>query len=287
MSFSFVRHACSSFALVALAIASTPLTGCAVAAEEESENDESAITRALSEGKYQSVLTSSARLRPGYLYRIDIGKKYLGHQYATVYLVSDLCGKQRADKTCDKSFIETNPNSLDKHWNDITIQTAKKTMTFSYEKADPEEGFVTQELSWTYKAAPSGGISLTPKGSRSSFTMAKMPALKKISATLKKDFEKWMDEDLQGDTSGIDSAPSVSLESLPLEAKRIVHYFDVEFSGEYATEAFRIKVKGTSYYALSQGSDGGGYYHFFTMAGAYLGSYGGSESGEWDFDWNE
>ncbi|MFO0662847.1 MAG: hypothetical protein U0174_02795 [Polyangiaceae bacterium] len=279
----FARYAAlSTFAVLALSFTQG---GCAVATEEEGDTDESAITKGLTEGKYRSDVSASARLRPGYLYRIEISKRSYSNQYATVYLVSAECGKQRADKTCDRNFIESNPKSLDKHWNNIKVQTSKKTFSFDYEKPSPD-GFETQTLTWSYKSAPRGGLTLTPKGSSTSFTMSKAPALPKIAESVKKNFETWMEE-IQGDTSEIDSGTPVDLDALPLEAKRIAYYFDQEYSGDYSQTATKINVKGTSYYALSQGTDGGGYYYFFTMAGAYVASYGGSESGEWDFDWNE
>ena len=282
--------ALSRFAVLSclsLCAMSTTLGGCAVETEEESDADESALTKGLAAGKFQSQLTSASRLKPGYLYRIDIGKKQGDYQYATVYLVSDLCAKQRADKTCDKSFIEKNPKSLNRYWNDIHVSTATKSFTFDYEKPDAREGFITQTLSWSYKGTTSNKLSLTPKGATSGFAMSRMPALPRIDANVKKTFETWMDE-LQGDTStDVDDAPAVRIEDLPLEAQRIAHYFDAEYSGDYATDAHKITVKGTQYYALNQGSDGGGHIHFFTLRGAYLGDYGGSESSAWDFTWNE
>jgi hypothetical protein len=271
---------------IGVSVFALALTGCGEsgsASEEDDAVDESEVVSSL-QGYFQTDAAPTARFRPGYLYRIDISKANAGKRYATIYVVTDACGQQSADGTCDRKWVDTNAKSLDRRWNDLTVSTRKKKISISYE-VEENGDYVEKKHEWTYKASASG-LTLTSTASNSyPFDVKRMPS-KKIDAGIKTAFNSWFENELADDSSILDDAPSVRTQDLPLEAQRCVHYYDVEWS-DYGTDARKIKVGGKYYYSLSQQNDGGGKYVFFSLDGLEIGEYGGSESGEWDLEFDE
>lgn len=253
------------------------------AADPPEAIDESEVVSGL-QGSFQTDAPANAKMRPGYLYRLDISKPSNGKRYATVYVVSDLCGKQSADGSCERSWIDESAESLDKYWNDLGVSTAKKTLAMTYETEDAHGETTEVSRKWAYKLVPNG-IELTEaKAGARAFDVKRLPA-HKVDAAIKAAFSSWMEHVLDNDTSEIDRGPTVATASLPLAARRSIYMYKRQWS--YDTDVRKIKVGGKDYYSLSQQNDGGGAYVFFTLAGDELGQFGGSESGEWDFDWNE
>jgi hypothetical protein len=251
---------------------------------EEDVVDENEVVSSL-QGLFQTDAADTARFRPGYLYRIDISKANAGKRYGTIYIVTDECGQQSPDGSCDRKWVDTHAKSLDRRWNDLKVSTRKKTIAISYEVEDASGEYVEKTHSWSYRAVPNGlTLTATNPGARP-FDVKRLPP-KKVDDSVKAAFTQWMEQDVENDTSVIDEAPSVRIEDLPLEAQRSVHFYDVEWP-DYGTDARKITVAGKKYYSLSQQNDGGGKYIFFTLDGVELGEFGGSESGEWGFSWDE
>ena len=159
----------------------------------------------------------------------------------------------------------------------MSVSTASKKLTIRYEEGEDEVA-----RSWAYEAKP-GGLELREGVFGAPFFVKRTHH--RVAAAVKSSFEAWEHANADDLNAVVDHAPSVDIASLPLEAQRAEYWFSNEWG--YDTQARRITVGGTKYYALSQMHDGGGEYLFFTLAGDYTGAFGGSEGDNWRLSWNE
>jgi hypothetical protein len=252
------------------------------AASAKGEDD----IRATLDGRFETDAPSNGRFWPGFLYGIEIyqgrDKRPDADGWSVVLVVSDKCGKDAPDHGCDRAFLDRDPDSLDRYGSDLRVATAQKTFSVAYEKPSNEGDPIEVKRSWTYQATPDGGLSLREQrpGGGAAFTLKRLPP-HKVDAAVKAAFQSYADDD-----GSFDDGPVVRNKNLPIAAQREVHYYDQEWS-DYGTTTKRLTIGGNDYYALSQMNDGGGKYIFFTLDGDGLGEFGGSESGEWDFEWYE
>ncbi len=272
-----IRH------LPGLTLALVCLTACGSegAAPPEADQGESEM-RAELDGRFETDAPPTGRFWPGFLYGIEMyqgaDKRPNAPVWSTALVVSDKCGRSG----CDRAFLDRDPESLDRFGGDMKVSSARRTLSMTYEKPGDDGDLVPVKRTWTYELLPGGGLSLREErpGGGAAFTLKRLPP-RQVDAAVKAAFESYSEEG-----GSFDEGPRVRNKSLPLAAQREVHYYDMEWP-DYPTTTTRLSIGGKDYYSLSQMNDGGGSYIFFTLDGEALGELGGSESGEWDFEWYE
>ncbi len=261
---------------MAFAMLTVTQTGCAGHTDEDGSSEDQA-TLAI-DGNFKTTAAAAARFRAGYLYEIDISKPLRGNRSVTLYLVSDECSKQSADKTCDRAFIDKNAKSLLRVYSDLSVRSG--VLKTTYQLPDGPENSKEVTSSWSYEKTATG-LKLTPTGSKTSFTVDsfKTPATP-VDPKLKALLLEWSHTDDSYDD--VNDTPAIAISSAPVGAQR--EYYLYANSDPWGYAALNLLTyKGTKFYVVNEVVEGNGGFEIFSSKGAYLGSYHGTESSDWYF----
>ncbi len=249
--------------------------GCVQPEEADASEDEATLAI---DGDYVTTASSTARFRAGYLYELVIEKPSYGGRWSTLYTVSDECSKQRADKTCDRAFVESNPKSLQRTSDRLTLRSGVIRTGRDFINAEGELDYAP--LVWKYETTKTG-LKLTPKDSNVSFTVdKKVKNVAKIDSKVKADLDAWYADPNEG-FDAMHALPEPSLKSAPLSVQR-EYYFFASFDHEDYAALYLLELKGNQYFIVNEEIEGNGSYEFFDKKGDYLGSLSGTESSAWD-----